>query len=47
MESLWLSGEAWGLKIFSLSHVHNKMENIFLNFFAKLKTYYLSYSSYK
>ena len=38
---------SWGLRIFSLSNIHDKTKNIFLYFFTKLKTYYLSYSFYK
>ena len=33
----------WGLRMFSLSHTHDKMNNIFLCFFTKLKIYHLSY----
>ena len=35
---------SWEFRIFSLSHVHEKMKNIFLYFFIKLKTYHLTYS---
>ena len=35
---------SWEFRIFSLSHAHEKMKNIFLYFFIKLKTYYLTYS---
>ena len=38
---------SWGLRIFSLSNACDKTKNIFLYFFAELKTYYLSYSFYK
>ena len=38
---------SWGLRIFSLSHVHGKTKNIFLCLFTELKTYYLSYSIHK
>ena len=31
------------LRMFSLSHVRDKTKSIFLYFFTKLKTYYLSY----
>ena len=37
---------SWGLRIFSLSHAHDKTKNIFLYFLTELKTYYLSYSIY-
>ena len=29
---------SWGLRIFSLSHAHDKAKNIFLYFFNELKT---------
>ena len=32
-----------GLRMFSLSRAHDKMNNIFLRFFTKLKIYHLSY----
>ena len=35
---------SWEFRIFSLSHAHEKMKNIFLYFFIKLKTYHLTYS---
>ena len=35
---------SWEFRIFSLSHAHEKMKNIFLYFFIKLKTYLLTYS---
>ena len=34
-------------EFFLLSHARDKTENIFLYFFAELKTYHLSYSIYK
>ena len=34
-----------GTQKFSLSHARDKTKNIFLCFFTKLKTYYLSYSN--
>ena len=33
----------WGLRMFSLSHAHDKMNNTFPYFFTKLKIYHLSY----
>ena len=35
---------SWEFRIFSLSHAHEKMKNIFLYFFIKLKTFHLTYS---
>ena len=37
---------SWWLRIFSLSHTHDKTENISLYFFTKLKTYHLSFPIY-
>ena len=37
---------SWGLRIFSLPHILDKKKNIFLHFFAELKTYHLFYSIY-
>ena len=38
---------SWGLRIFSLSHCHDKVKNILLYFFTELKTYHLCYFIYK
>ena len=37
------SDTLWELRMFSLSHARDKTKSIFLYFFTKLKTYYLSY----
>ena len=34
---------SWGLRMFCLSHTCDKMKNIFLYIFSKLKIYHLSY----
>ena len=36
-----------GTQNFYLSHAHDKTKNIFLCFFTELKTYHLSYFTYK
>ena len=36
-----------GTQNFYLSHARDKTKNIFLYFFTELKTYHLSYSTYK
>ena len=42
-EKVWGFDSLLGLRFFSLSHACDKMKNIFLYCFTKLKIYHLSY----